>query len=100
MRARLPSGLRGLWYSTVDLLPAVDALADAHLDVLAVRLLLPHPDARRPVADRTDDPGAARVALVVDDHGGVLVKRDGRAVFAAVRLLRAHDDRLDDLALL
>src|SRR3954447_22672757 len=50
--------------------------------------------------DRTEDPGASRVALVVDDHSGVLVERDGRAIFAAVRLLRAHDDRLDDLALL
>src|SRR5262245_50114168 len=50
--------------------------------------------------DRPEDAGAARVALVVDDHGGVLVERDRRAVLATVRLLRAHDDGLHDLALL
>ena len=37
---------------------------------------------------------------VVDDHGRVLVERDQRAVVAAERLARAHDDRLHDLALL
>ena len=36
----------------------------------------------------------------VDDHGGVLVEGDVGAVVAAERLLRAHDDRRDDLALL
>src|SRR5437763_11306656 len=50
--------------------------------------------------DRPEDAGAARVALVVDDHGGVLVEGDQGAVVAAERLLRPHDDRLDDLALL
>src|SRR3954453_17912796 len=37
--------------------------------------------------DRPEDAGAARVALVVDDHGGVLVERDRRPVLAAERLL-------------
>ena len=37
---------------------------------------------------------------VVDEHGGVLVEGDVGAVLAAERLLRAHDDRLHDLALL
>src|SRR5205085_2134993 len=50
--------------------------------------------------DRPEDAGAARVALVVDDHGGVLVERDRRSVIAAERLLRADDDRAHDLALL
>src|SRR6201987_4372118 len=50
--------------------------------------------------DRPEDAGAARIALVVDDHGGVLVERDRRAVDAAERLARADDDRLHDLALL
>src|ERR671936_3229262 len=50
--------------------------------------------------DGPEDAGAARVALVVDDHGGVLVERDRRAVVAAVRLARPHDHGLDDLALL
>src|SRR5205085_12397801 len=50
--------------------------------------------------DRAEDARPARVALVVDDHGGVLVEGDLRAVLAAVGLLRPHDDRLDDIALL
>src|SRR5581483_2498153 len=50
--------------------------------------------------DRAEDARAARVPLRVDDHGGVLVERDLRAVVAAVRLLRAHDDRAHDVALL
>ena len=36
----------------------------------------------------------------VDDHRGVLVEGDVGAVVAPELLLRAHDDRLDDLALL
>src|SRR5207237_10269256 len=50
--------------------------------------------------DGPEDAGAARVALLVDDHGGVLVECDRGAVVAAERLLRPHDDRAHDLALL
>jgi hypothetical protein len=50
--------------------------------------------------DGPEDAGAARVPLRVDDHGGVLVEADQRPVVAGVRLLRPHDDRLHDLALL
>src|SRR5439155_12209670 len=50
--------------------------------------------------DRPEDARAARVARAVDQHRGVLVERDRGAVVAAERLPRAHDDRLDDLALL
>src|SRR3954452_4153948 len=50
--------------------------------------------------DRPEDAGAARVVLGVDDHGGVLVEGDVRAVLAPELLLRAHDDGLDDVALL
>src|SRR5215210_6628282 len=50
--------------------------------------------------DGAEDAGAARVVLGVDDHGGVLVEGDVRPVLAAELLLRAHDDGLDDLALL
>src|SRR5438874_9053258 len=50
--------------------------------------------------DWPEDAGAARVALVVDDHGRVLVERDRRAVDAAERLARSDDDGLHDLALL
>src|SRR4051812_35061653 len=50
--------------------------------------------------DRPEDAGAARVVLGVDDHGRVLVEGDVRAVLAPELLLRAHDDGLDDIALL
>ena len=40
------------------------------------------------------------LSAVVDDHRGVLVEGDVGAVVAPELLLRAHDDRLDDLALL
>src|SRR3954453_8450606 len=49
---------------------------------------------------RTEDARAARVALLVDDHGRVLVEGDRGAVVAAERLLGAHDDRAHDLAFL
>src|SRR3954465_2024957 len=49
---------------------------------------------------RPEDARATRVARGVDDHGGVLVEGDVRAVLAPELLLRAHDDGLDDLALL
>src|SRR4051794_25939498 len=47
-----------------------------------------------------EDARAARVVLGVDDHRGVLVEGDVGAVLAPELLLRAHDDRLDHLALL
>src|SRR5215212_3411687 len=50
--------------------------------------------------DRPEDARAARVVGGVDDHGGVLVEGDVGPVVAPELLLRAHDDRLDDLALL
>src|SRR5262249_20379537 len=48
----------------------------------------------------SEDPRAARVARLIDDHGRVLVERDRGAVVPAERLLRPHDYRLHDLALL
>src|SRR5690242_11764949 len=50
--------------------------------------------------DGPEDARPARVELVVDDHGRVLVEADQCAVVAAVGLLRPDDDRLDDVALL
>src|SRR3954466_7146917 len=50
--------------------------------------------------DRPEDARPARVVLGVDDHGRVLVEGDVGAVVAAELLLRAHDHRLDHLALL
>src|SRR5215212_5555596 len=47
-----------------------------------------------------EDARAARVVGRVEDHRGVLVEGDVGAVVAPELLLRAHDDRLDDLALL
>src|SRR3954462_14805931 len=49
---------------------------------------------------RPEDARPARVVLCVDDHRGVLVEGDVRAVLAPELLLRAHDDGLDDVALL
>src|SRR3954469_17258938 len=49
---------------------------------------------------RPEDARAARVVLRVDDHRGVLVEGDVGAVVAPELLLGAHDDRLDDVALL
>ena len=46
-----------------------------------------------------EDAGAARGALRVDQHGGVLVEGDVGAVWAPELLARAHDHGLDDLAL-
>src|SRR5438477_4804566 len=48
---------------------------------------------------RTEDAGTARIVLVVDQHGGVFVEADVRAVAAAVGLLGAHDDGGHDLTL-
>src|SRR3954453_16398362 len=50
--------------------------------------------------DRPEDARAARVVLRVDEHRGVLVEGDVRAVVAAELLLRANDDGRDHLALL
>src|SRR5215208_1456507 len=50
--------------------------------------------------DRAEDARPARVVLGVDDHRGVLVEGDVGAVVAPELLLRAHDDRLHDVALL
>src|SRR3954452_8684815 len=51
-------------------------------------------------AHRAEDTGAARVHLVVDQHGGVLVEADVAAVGTALLLLHPDDDALHDLALL
>src|SRR3954451_17861143 len=49
---------------------------------------------------RPEDARPARVVLGVDDHRRILVEGDVGAVVAPELLLRAHDDRLDDVALL
>ena len=51
-------------------------------------------------ADRAKDAGAARVALQVDQHGGVVIELDVAAIRPAILLRRPHDDRADDIALL
>src|SRR3954453_8387936 len=50
--------------------------------------------------DRSEDARATRVLARVDQDCGVLVEADVGAVLAAERLLRAHDNCADDLALL
>src|SRR4051794_27276618 len=49
---------------------------------------------------RAEDAGAARLAVGTQDHGGVLVEADVGPVGTTALLHRAHDDRLDDVALL
>src|SRR3954466_10990863 len=49
---------------------------------------------------RPEDARPARVVLGVDDHRRILVEGDVGAVVAPELLLRPHDDRLDDVALL
>src|SRR5690606_9140065 len=51
-------------------------------------------------ADRTEDAGAPRVAVGLQDHSGVLVEPDVGAVGPPPLLDGTDDDRLDDLALL
>src|SRR6266511_2099148 len=50
--------------------------------------------------DGPEDACPSRIARCVDDDCGVLVEGDLRSVVAAVRLLRPHDDCLDNLTLL
>src|SRR2546430_2099696 len=49
---------------------------------------------------RPEDAGGAGLALVGDEHGGVLVEPDVRAVLAVCLLCRADDHRLHHLAFL
>src|SRR5580704_13766488 len=51
-------------------------------------------------ADGPEDAGPARLLLVIDENGGVLVEADVAAVGTPLLLLRPHDDALDDVALL
>src|SRR5438067_2931475 len=51
-------------------------------------------------ADRAEDAGPARLVVVLDEHGGVLVEPDVGAVRAAPLFLGADDDGLDHVALL
>src|SRR4249919_260874 len=48
----------------------------------------------------SEDAGAARLTVALQDHRGILVELDVRAVNAAMLLRGPHDHRLDDLALL
>src|SRR5438132_2484192 len=50
--------------------------------------------------DRTEHARADRLVVVVDEHRGVPVEPDVRAIPAALLFDRSDDDRLDDLALL
>jgi len=51
-------------------------------------------------AHGAEDARATGLAVVLEDHRGVLVELDVRAVHAPALLAGAHDDRLDDVALL
>src|ERR1051325_5405850 len=51
-------------------------------------------------ADRAEDAGTAGLVVVLDEHGGVLVEADVRAIRTATLLDGADDDGLDDVTLL
>src|SRR4029078_4130748 len=51
-------------------------------------------------AHGAEDAGAARLAVLPEDHRGVLLELDVGPVGPAALLAGAHDDRLDDIALL
>src|ERR1700742_3931873 len=51
-------------------------------------------------ADGPEDAGPARLLLVVDENGGVLVEADVAAVGTPLLLLGPYDDALDDVTLL
>ena len=55
--------------------------------------------ARKLAHNRAEDTGADRLVVVVEDDGGVAVKADRGAVFAAHFLGGAHDDGATDVAL-
>src|SRR5690606_10944513 len=60
-----------------------------------------HEPARAQLArDRPENARADRLEAVVQEHGSVAVEPDRRAVGTAKSLLRAHDHRVVDLALL
>src|SRR6202011_3926859 len=50
--------------------------------------------------DRAEDARAPGIVLVVDDHGGVVVEPDVRAIRTPILLRHAYDDLFDHLALL
>src|SRR5207245_3690155 len=49
--------------------------------------------------DRPKDARAPGIVLIVDDHRGVVVEPDVRAIGSPVLLRHAYDDGLDDLTL-
>jgi len=51
-------------------------------------------------AHRAEDARATGLPVVLEDHCGVLVELDVRTVRTAALLAGAHDDSLDDVALL
>ena len=107
--SRMTLSSRGKARTTSALLALVLAGAHDHL----VTLVDPHHNtsgasdtmrmnrlSRSSRPDRAEDAGAARLLLVVDQHGRVLVEADVAAVGPALLLLGAHDHALDDVALL
>src|SRR5687768_15388902 len=80
-------------------------LTDLLLDAISEHLRSERDDAHELLvaqlaAHRAEDAGSARVAVGLEQHGGVLVELDVRAVGTTALLDGAHDDGLDDLALL
>src|SRR5699024_9275767 len=53
-----------------------------------------------PISDRAEDASASRVSAVLDEHARVLIETDVGTVGPATLLGGAHDNGLDDVALL
>src|SRR5512133_220445 len=98
---------------TADHLDAI-TLADVQTAVLLVSVLFGHDSKHlrcqrddphealfaQLSTDRAENAGATWLAVVSQDHRGVLIELDVRAVGAAMLLRGTYDHRLDDLALL
>src|SRR5688572_3470532 len=86
-------------------LPAITRTRSPFLSFMSEHLRGKGDDAHEPPlaqlpAHRPEDAGTARLELLVDENGGVLVEADVAAVRTAAVLLGPHDDALHDLALL
>src|SRR5918997_60441 len=86
-------------------LPAITSTVSPFLIFMSEHLRSEGDDLHEPLVaqfapHRAEDAGPPRLAVRLDQHGGVLVEPDVRAVRPALLLDGAHDDRLDDVTAL
>src|SRR2546430_5105995 len=94
----LPLSPRSLPATTTTVSPFFTFMASHHLRGERDDLHVALPSQLPP--DRAEDTRATRIAALLDDHGGVLVELDVRAVGPPPLLGGTDDDRPDDVALL